>query len=155
MKLYDDIKEKEPQTRMILDLQKVCRSVRRAPSYADKCLAMYPKGTQKYVAPSYAEVTDEKMRNYKKILHQSQWEVQSKLSVIKVRDLRVYLLIAHRLQTYASKPLAMDKIVNLARTAKDMQIALVRTSARGSATGSHAFVEHQEARCEEEGGQAR
>lgn len=89
MKLYDDIKEKEPQTRMILDLQKVCRSVCRAPSYTDKCLAMYPKGTQKYVAPSYAEVTDEKMRNYKKILHQSQWEVQSKLSVIKVRDLCV------------------------------------------------------------------
>lgn len=46
---------------------------------------MYPKGTQKYVAPSYADITDEKMRNYKKILHQSQWEVQSKLSVIKVR----------------------------------------------------------------------
>ena len=46
---------------------------------------MYPKGTQKYVAPSYSDITDEKMRNYKKILHQSQWEVQSKLSVIKVR----------------------------------------------------------------------
>lgn len=87
MKLYDDIKDKEPQTRMILDLQKV-RFLPPGSSGTHKqpqCLAMYPKGTQKYVAPSYADITDEKMRNYKKILHQSQWEVQSKLSVIKVR----------------------------------------------------------------------
>jgi tRNA A-37 threonylcarbamoyl transferase component Bud32 len=95
MRVFDDIKEKEPQTRMILELQ--------------KCLAMYPKGPQQYAAPKYDEITDERLRNYKKILHQTQWEVQSKLLVIKA---------------YAGKPLPMDKIVNLARSAKEMQSAL-------------------------------
>jgi hypothetical protein len=46
---------------------------------------MYPKGPQQYVPPKYLDIPEERMRNYKKILHQSQWEVQSKLMVIKVR----------------------------------------------------------------------
>lgn len=76
---------------------------------------MYPKGTQKYVAPSYAEVTDEKMRNYKKILHQSQWEVQSKLSVIKVRPGPQY-------QVLGSCDACLDVRVEAAGNGQDCQL---------------------------------
>ncbi len=95
MRLFEDIKEKEPQTKMILELQKVLGRRSSIVIFTNllvtQCLAMYPKGPQQYVPPKYLDITEDRMRNYKKILHQSQWEVQSKLMVIKVRIERVFI----------------------------------------------------------------